>query len=314
MGCRKLSYYERETAIGENCKIFELGIEKTASGSKICKDYYAGGFQMPGRTANSSQYRYGFGGNEKDDEISGSGNHLSFGDMGYDPRIVRRWNKDPIVKNHESPYAVFANNPIWFGDPSGLDSLIMNRYSIGVQKLDDNNRLETSYVETFLVTFSIVRDGVEMSQGMVMYMGGNAESVRVPDNKTVLLSYDRLMKNHPDWKNQSIHIDYEYTRTDGTKGNNKFIHPENNPIFNIGCLTCSESEPGLVTDEDGYTDLIFDDTKGALISIRKLYEEANGGADGSNLTGDKFLLKTESTARNSSIKKAQSKRITSIQL
>lgn len=48
---------------------------------------------MPGRSYSSGDgYRFGFNGWEKDDEIKGSGNHLSFGDYGYDPRTGRRWS------------------------------------------------------------------------------------------------------------------------------------------------------------------------------------------------------------------------------
>ena len=40
----------------------------------------------------------------------------------YDSRLGRWLSKDPVVKPWESPYAGFANNPIVFVDPSGLDS------------------------------------------------------------------------------------------------------------------------------------------------------------------------------------------------
>ncbi|HTO38303.1 MAG TPA: hypothetical protein VL021_07755, partial [Brumimicrobium sp.] len=66
-------------------------------------------------------YRYGFGGHEKDDEIKGSGNHYSFGDYGYDPRIGRRWNVDPEFKQIAglSPYAYALNNPNVYIDEDG---------------------------------------------------------------------------------------------------------------------------------------------------------------------------------------------------
>jgi hypothetical protein len=38
----------------------------------------------------------------------------------YDSRIGRRWERDPIVKTWESPYAVFGNNPILLNDLKGL--------------------------------------------------------------------------------------------------------------------------------------------------------------------------------------------------
>lgn len=39
----------------------------------------------------------------------------------YDPRVGRWMSVDPIVKDWESPFAGFANNPIFYVDPSGLD-------------------------------------------------------------------------------------------------------------------------------------------------------------------------------------------------
>jgi RHS repeat-associated protein len=73
-----------------------------------------------------SSYLYGFNGQEKDNEVKGAGNHLSFGDMGYDPRLVRRLNIDPATKKypHLSPYAAFENNPIYFKDPTGEDAAV----------------------------------------------------------------------------------------------------------------------------------------------------------------------------------------------
>jgi hypothetical protein len=67
-------------------------------------------------------YYFGFGGHEKDDEILGEGNHLSFADFGYDPRIGRRWNIDPLTSKYPmiSPYATFNNNPVLYDDPSGM--------------------------------------------------------------------------------------------------------------------------------------------------------------------------------------------------
>jgi len=86
------------------------------------QDYYAFGMMMPGRSFSPGEYRFGFQGQEKDDEVSGTGNSYTAQFWQYDPRLGRRWNVDPVVKFHESPYAAFANNPIWFIDPFGADS------------------------------------------------------------------------------------------------------------------------------------------------------------------------------------------------
>lgn len=67
-------------------------------------------------------YRYGFNGMERDDEVSGAGNSYTAQFWQFDARLGKRWNIDPILKSHESPYASFANNPIMFVDPVGLDT------------------------------------------------------------------------------------------------------------------------------------------------------------------------------------------------
>jgi hypothetical protein len=85
-------------------------------------DYYAFGMIMPGRTYTSSTgYRYGFGGQEMDDEISGNGNSYTAEYWEYYSRLGRRWNLDPITKPWESRYATFGDNPIYYTDPNGLD-------------------------------------------------------------------------------------------------------------------------------------------------------------------------------------------------
>jgi hypothetical protein len=84
-------------------------------------DYLPFGQVMPNRHGNDNQYRYGFNGHEKDDEIAGGSNHLSWGDFGMDPRIGRRWQIDPQANKlpGQSPYSVNNNSPIYLHDPDG---------------------------------------------------------------------------------------------------------------------------------------------------------------------------------------------------
>ena len=64
-------------------------------------------------------YRFSFNGQEKVDEISGSGNHNTALFWEYDTRLGRRWNIDPVVKQWMSSYHAFSNNPIAKIDPNG---------------------------------------------------------------------------------------------------------------------------------------------------------------------------------------------------
>jgi hypothetical protein len=72
-------------------------------------------------------YRYGFNGQEKSDEIKGSGNSYTAEFWEYDPRLGRRWNVDPIYKH--SPYEAFGGNPIIYADPMGLDTISFNKHT-----------------------------------------------------------------------------------------------------------------------------------------------------------------------------------------
>jgi hypothetical protein len=56
-------------------------------------------------------YRFGFNGQEKDDEVSGSGNSNTAEYWQYDTRLGRRWNVD-IEGQFHSPYLALGNNPI----------------------------------------------------------------------------------------------------------------------------------------------------------------------------------------------------------
>jgi hypothetical protein len=89
-------------------------------------EYGAFGSILPGRSFAGGGYRYGFNGHEKDDEVKGSGNHVSWGDYGMDPRIGRRWNTDPQAYRlpGQSPYSVNNNNPIQYTDPDGEFGII----------------------------------------------------------------------------------------------------------------------------------------------------------------------------------------------
>ena len=85
-------------------------------------DYTVFGAPMQGRTFNSGNYRYGFNGKEKDDEVVGNGNRYDFDKRIYDPRLGRFLSIDPLTRDYpwSSPYVFAANNPIRFIDIAGM--------------------------------------------------------------------------------------------------------------------------------------------------------------------------------------------------
>jgi hypothetical protein len=78
--------------------------------------------QMPGRVYNGGAYRFGYNGQEKDNEVYGTGNLNTAEHWEYDTRTGRRWNVDPIVKDDQSSYSCFDGNPILLSDPNGDDT------------------------------------------------------------------------------------------------------------------------------------------------------------------------------------------------
>jgi len=84
------------------------------------QDYYPFGMLMPERQYTfSNAYKYGFNGQEKSDEIAGTGNHNTAEFWEYDTRVGRRWNLDPKPNVGVTEYSAFSNNPVAFSDPLG---------------------------------------------------------------------------------------------------------------------------------------------------------------------------------------------------
>jgi RHS repeat-associated protein len=89
---------------------------------KVTNNYYAFGSLQPGRHYSSSDYRYGFNGMEKDDEVNGStGSSYDFGARMYNSRLGRFFSIDPRTKDlpFYSPYLFASNKPILFIDFNG---------------------------------------------------------------------------------------------------------------------------------------------------------------------------------------------------
>jgi hypothetical protein len=67
----------------------------------------------------ASAHRFTFNGQERTDEIAGTGNHNTALYWEYDTRLGRRWNVDPVDQVNISNYAVNGLNPILYSDPNG---------------------------------------------------------------------------------------------------------------------------------------------------------------------------------------------------
>ncbi|CAF3647531.1 unnamed protein product [Rotaria socialis] len=112
-------------------------------------DYYPFGSLVPNRHGSSSSYRYGFQGQEKDDELKGEGNSLNYTFRMHDPRVGRFFARDPLAYDYpwNSPYSFSENcvinavelegqekDLLFYSDPSLLS--YRNTRTTSQQKID----------------------------------------------------------------------------------------------------------------------------------------------------------------------------------
>lgn len=114
--------------------VFEAVIETS-------QDYYPFGMLMPGRKYNPAEYRFGYNGKEKDDEVTGTtGVAYDYGFRIYDSRISRFLSVDPLKKKFPmlSSYQYASNSPIQNIDIDGLE---------GYKIVDDQTNTTTIVVD-----------------------------------------------------------------------------------------------------------------------------------------------------------------------
>ncbi|MBN8574209.1 MAG: hypothetical protein J0M05_09885 [Candidatus Kapabacteria bacterium] len=88
--------------------------------TKICNfaNYYSFEMEHTGTAGSydlSSDYRYGYNGKEKDDEIKGEANSLDYSARIYDPRVGSTDSKERDMPEW-NPYCLSISNPIYFID------------------------------------------------------------------------------------------------------------------------------------------------------------------------------------------------------
>ena len=93
---------------------------------KSYSDYYPFGMLLPNRHGNSGDYRYGFQGQEMDNEVKGEGNSINYKFRMHDPRIGRFFAVDPLTAKypHYTPYSFSGNKVIHAVELEGLEEYI----------------------------------------------------------------------------------------------------------------------------------------------------------------------------------------------
>ncbi|MEW4925434.1 RHS repeat-associated core domain-containing protein [Algibacter sp. 2305UL17-15] len=103
---------------------------------------------LPNRSGSAGSYRYGFQGQEKDDEVKGEGNSLNYKYRMHDPRVGRFFAVDPLDSKYpwNSPYAFSENQVIQFIELEGAEVFLSE-----AQKFDYDQSATASPVAVFLI-------------------------------------------------------------------------------------------------------------------------------------------------------------------
>ena len=133
---------------------------------------------MPNRHRSTDDYRYGFNGKEKDDEIKGEGTQYDYGFRIYDPRIGKFLSRDPLAKNFPwyTPYQFAGNKPIHCVDLDGNEELFFVTYT---EKLI----FGTNYIER--TTKGFVERAVNDASALAQSLKTSIEEVIDPTSATL---------------------------------------------------------------------------------------------------------------------------------
>lgn len=204
---------------------------------------------MPDRKSSTDEYRYGFQGQLKDDELKGEGNSYDFGARMYDPRIGRWFKPDRLKTKFPdiSAYVFSMDNPIIFIDYDGNDIIIFLK--------EYNNTTTHFHSQDY---YRVKKQQSESMSYVILPSPG-------PDR----ILYSTRTKNHV------IHVgdNIELYKDEHTTGSIDYI--ELQPFVNVGgykavndryCTTCKEGRAPVTSSSNGLFS-IFD---GDYVSIAKI--------------------------------------------
>jgi RHS repeat-associated protein len=144
------------------------------------KDDYPFGSIIPNRHGYVDDYRYGFQGQEKDDEIKGEGNSLNYTFRMHDPRVGRFLSLDPLSKSYpwNSPYAFSENRVIDGVELEGGEIKLVNQYLPGALSDTDIRK-------------------IHLNKMMIDYTNNNSNGVNAPYyQKQINDIYSKYYKPH----------------------------------------------------------------------------------------------------------------------
>ncbi len=144
-------------------------------------------------------YRYGYQGSEKDDELKGVGNSYTTFYRNLDPRLGRWLSADPISQPWQSPYTSMDNSPMLFNDPKG------DKVKVGKKKQEKKetelevkksissttNIVNEMNKDNTKITYTYYADGVEVSKEE--YTKIEEENVKIAEENKEIAKHNQLI-------------------------------------------------------------------------------------------------------------------------
>jgi RHS repeat-associated protein len=269
---------------------------------------------LPNRHGNTSDYRYGFQGQEMDNEIKGEGNSLNYTFRMHDPRINRFFAVDPLASKYPeySPYVFSGNMLISAMELEGLEPIVAI------------TNKETGY--TFIKTYSA--DGV--NQALIVKTYEATVHYKNPDGSMDYLG--KVSVTRDGWygmgtnsKNQNTYVN---RATEPKKGQSKIVaanvlayktkYGKDTPVYQLNDVYAQEITPdmnkvyskGSFVKELKHTGSDYDPirknsdvARGAQIHVGGAYEKPDGsmGLGGTygcfGVVAPQQIFKTEAEAK-----------------
>jgi RHS repeat-associated protein len=161
------------------------------------------GFYVTGKRASKKildSYTFGFNGQEKDNEIKGTGNSLDFGERIYDSRLSRFLSVDGLSKKYPwyTPYQFAGNKPINAIDIDGLEEFYtINGSLIGAGNPEDRRKL-------LCLDKSTIKDVTESrNNGTLASMNLNRDDIVTYPNKAMIGRIDEIYNDDNNIKGES---------------------------------------------------------------------------------------------------------------
>jgi RHS repeat-associated protein len=173
-------------------------------------EYSPFGVELTGRSWSVEEYRSGFNGKEKDDEIKGKENSYDYGFRIYDTRLGRFLSVDPLTKKFPfyTPFQFAGNIPIAAIDLDGLEDYIVVHWTsndklVGttLYKISSNYKIDPN-------NHDVVYKTMDVSQRMGTSKNGSADlfaRLRNNENPSARNNFSKLISDRREWKQDFEH-------------------------------------------------------------------------------------------------------------